>query len=123
MKKLLVLLAILGYSALTSVSVLRAQTLSTSTTPEKTMPALDEKTQKKVDKATKDLAKDQLQLLKDTESLQKAQAKFDKDQAQGKLSPNDISKTKSKLMKDGEKLGKLKQDIAKNEEFLNKYKQ
>lgn len=120
MKKLLVLLAILGYSALTNVSVLRAQTLSTSTTPEKTMPALDEKTQKKVDKATKDLAKDQMQLLKDTESLQKAQAKFDKDQAHGKLSPNDISKTKSKLMKEGEKLGKLKQDIAKNEEFLNK---
>ena len=52
-------------SGWTSVS---GQTLSTTMNPSEPMKQVDEKTQKKINKATKDLAKDQQQLLKDNET-------------------------------------------------------
>ena len=84
---------------------------------------LDEKTQKKVDKAMAELVKDRDRLLKDQARLDKDRAKYEKMKAKGQLSPNDTLKMERGLMKDQMDIDKLKKRINDNQALLDKYKQ
>lgn len=83
---------------------------------------IDEQTQKKIDKATEDLAKGQKKLEKMTADYDKAKVKFEKQQAKGKLSPNDITKEEHSLEKSMHDIDKLKHEIEENEKFLAPFK-
>jgi len=56
-------------------------------------------------------------------SYEKTKMKYDKDIQAGKLSPRDKEKEEKKLSKANLSIGKLKEKIAKNEEFLARYNQ
>lgn len=94
---------------------------ATTTTAEKNAVVLDAKNQAKVDKEKVDLAKNQQKLNKEMASYEKQKMKYDKDIQSGKLSPRDKEKEEKKMTKANMTIGKLKQKIAKNEEFLAKY--
>jgi biopolymer transport protein ExbB/TolQ len=83
---------------------------------------LDEKTQKKVDKAEINLAKDKKTLSKAEEDYNKGMAKHTKKQKQGKLSPDDELKEAKAKQKAEKNIAKLRQRIAKNEAILAQYK-
>ncbi len=123
MKKVLLPIIVVAISFLIPSTGLFAQL--TTTPPSPTAPAapvpLDEKTQKKVDKAKADLAKDQSKLTKATASYDKDKAKFEKDEAKGKLSPDKISKAKKDLANTEKEMAKLKKNIASNQAIIDKY--
>ena len=120
MKKIFTIIAVMTIGFLLQSTALLAQA---TTAPQTTTSPiqLDEKTQKKVDKATADLAKDQEKLTKVTASYEKEKAKFEKDQSKGKLSPDKIAKGKKSLEQAENEMGKLKKIIADNQALINKY--
>lgn len=118
MKKNAFILLIFGLSCLINISRLSAQT---SADPTLSAVVLDDKSQKKVDQAKVDLAKNQQKLNKEIVKYEKAKTKHDKDLKQGKLSPVDKEKGEKKLTKLNLSIGKLKKKIADNEAFLARY--
>lgn len=117
MKKLLILLCatFIGLFAKTTTLNAQTETMASST-------QIDEKTQKQIDKAKADLAKDQEKLTKMQADLVKEQTKFDKQQAKGKLSPNDITKGQHSLDKAKADTEHLMKKIADNQKFLDSFK-
>jgi hypothetical protein len=97
--------------------------LAQSTEPMAAATALDEKTQKKVDKAGADLEKDRARLLKDQARYDKELAKYEKKKAKGDLSPNDITKAERGFKTDLKNIENLKKRINDNQALLDKYKQ
>jgi septal ring factor EnvC (AmiA/AmiB activator) len=118
MKRFLILACLISGAVLIQSSELTAQSGAIALSAS---PVLDAKTQKKVDQARVDLAKNLQKFNKDTASFNKATAKFDKDLQSGKLSPNQIEKEKAMLNKLSAKLDKLKASISKDQEFLEDY--
>jgi hypothetical protein len=123
MKKIFILIvAVLATSSIT-IEGLVAQTTTTIQQAAPTPMALDEKTQKKVDKAKADILKDQKSLAKAEEDYKKGIAKYEKNKSKGKLSPDDEMK-EQKAKENAEKnMAKLKKSIADNQAILDKYKQ
>jgi ATP-dependent Clp protease ATP-binding subunit ClpA len=120
MKKQLMLICVLAASYMIQSAGLVAQVMVSDSMV--TQANLDEKTQKKVDNAKADMANDQKQLTKEMTSYEKDKKKFEKDKRAGKLSPQDEDKSEKKLMKAESDISKLKDKIAKNQAFLDKYK-
>ena len=121
MKKLFTIVSILTVGFLLQSSSLIAQ--ATIAPQSNTAVAqLDEKTQKKVDKAKLDLAKDKKDLAKAEENYQKGMEKYAKKKKQGKLSPDDEVKEEKAKQKAEKNIAKLKQSISKGESFLAQYK-
>jgi peptidoglycan hydrolase CwlO-like protein len=118
MKKILFALTTIAISLFILPGTLVAQVMPDTAMA---MDSLDEKTQKKVDHAREQLAKDQEDLTKQTAKFEKDKAKFEKDKAKGKLSPNDDMKTQKKLQKADKDIAKLKSRISENEAILKKY--
>jgi len=121
MKKLITILSILTVGFLLQPSSLFAQA-TIAPQGDAAMAQLDEKTQKKVDKAKLDLAKDKKDLAKAEEDYQKGLEKYTKKKKQGKLSPDDELKEEKAKQKAEKNIAKLKQDISKQESFLAQYK-
>ena len=119
MKKAFFLTLLLILAGLFASPALLAQTAD----PLATATTLDEKTQKKVDKAMADLEKDRARLLKDQARYDKDLAKYEKKKAKGDLSPNDIIKSEKGLKRDLNNIENLKKRINDNQAFLDKYKQ
>lgn len=117
MKKVITLICILiaGYT-------MQSHALSAQEKAAQAPVQLDEKTQKKVDKATLDLAKDKQKLHKCIASNEKAIAKHEKDHSNGKLSPNDVVKEKKSQEKAQATIEKLNKSIAKNQAYLDSFK-
>jgi len=118
MKKRALLAMIFGLGCMICISDLSAQN---NADPTLSGVVLDDKAQKKVDKARVDLAKNQQKLNKEIVNYEKAKTKHDKDVKQGKLSPDKEEKGEKKLTKINLNIGKLKKKVADNEAFLAKY--
>jgi septal ring factor EnvC (AmiA/AmiB activator) len=118
MKKRAFLLLFFGLSCLLFIPELSAQK---NADPTLSAVVLDDKSQKKVDQARVDLAKNQQKLNKEIVNYEKEKTKYDKDIKQGKLSPDDKEKGEKKLTKMNVNIGKLKKKIADSEAFLAKY--
>lgn len=114
MKQLLLICSVLAIAYTGTPITLFAQT---TTTPVE----LDAKTQKKVDKAKVDLAKDQQKLHQTEAKLEKDKAKHDKDIEKGKLSPKSIEKGKKRHTKYLKEIEKLKKRIMDNENYLHPF--
>lgn len=121
MNKLLTLTVILLASYSLQSTNLLSQT-SSAPLQQMTPPMeLDEKTQKKVDKANAAIAKDKVKLAKAEENLLKSTQDFEKKQAKGKLSPNDEMKMKKTISGIEQDIIKLKMAILDNEKIITKY--
>jgi DNA repair exonuclease SbcCD ATPase subunit len=114
MKQLLLICSVLAIAFTGRPTSLFAQT---TTTPVE----LDAKTQKKVDKAKVDLAKDQQKLHQTEAKLEKDKAKHDKDIEKGKLSPKAIEKGEKRHAKYLKQIEKLKEAIMNNETYLHPF--
>lgn len=110
---------LLVFGGLFSGQSAMAQVTGTNAAP----AALDENTQKKVDKAMADIVKDRDRLLKDQARYDKDLAKYEKKKAKGDLSPNDITKAERGFKKDLKDIENLKKRINDNQALLDKYKQ
>jgi hypothetical protein len=110
---------LLVFGGLFSSQAVLAQATGTNATPS----ALDENTQKKVDKAMAQIEKDRASLLKDQARYDKEWAKYDKKKAKGDLSPNDITKAEKGFKQDLKDIENLKKRINDNQALLDKYKQ
>ncbi len=123
MKKVVVLICMLAASFVVLPGGLLAQL---STTPPTATPStsqvLDEKTQKKVDQATEDIARDQKSLDKYIANYDKDKSKLEKDKTKGKLSPDKISKAERSLSSLNKEIEKLRKKIAQNQAFLDSFK-
>jgi hypothetical protein len=117
MKKVLILIVLFSGSFLIHPSALYAQ-VNATTTMSPAPVQLDEKTQKKVDKAKAELAKDKEKLGKLQADYMKEQTKFEKKKSKGDLSPNDIEKGQKSLDKTNKEMAKLNKDIEKNEKYI-----
>lgn len=123
MKKIIILIVVLaGTYSITTVGLSAQSTTTTIQQSTATPMALDEKTQKKVDKAKADLLKDQKSLAKAEEDYQKGIAKYEKNKSKGKLSPDDEMKEQKAKQSAEKNIAKLKKNIADNEAILEKYK-
>jgi len=118
MKKRVFHLLFLGFSSLLFIPDLSAQK---NADPTLSAVVLDDKAQKKVDKARVDLAKNQQKLNKEIVKYEKAKTKHDKDLKKGELSPDAKEKGEKKLTKINLNIGKLKKKVADGEAFLAKY--
>ena len=118
MKKRVFLVLFFGLSCIIYRSELSAQN---NADPTLSSVVLDEKSQKKVDQARVDLAKNQQKLNKEIASYEKAKEKHDKDLKQGKLSPDKKDQGEKKLTKMNLNIGKLKKKVADDQAFLAKY--
>lgn len=123
MKKLISLLAVSVGMYILMADALIAQ--STTTTIQQTTQnpdALDEKTQKKVNKAKIHLAKDKIALAKAEEKYHRNVTNYYKNKSKGRLSPNDELKEEKAKQRAEKNITKLKKKIADNEAFLENYK-
>jgi hypothetical protein len=109
---------LLVFGGLFSSQAVMAQATVTDATP----AALDENTQKKVDKAMAQIEKDRARLLKDQARYDKEWAKYEKKKAKGDLSPNDITKAERGFKQDLKNIENLKKRINDNQALLDKYK-
>jgi septal ring factor EnvC (AmiA/AmiB activator) len=123
MKKVVILISMVAASFVVLPSGLLAQ-LSTSPPTATPLPpkVLDEKTQKKVDQATEDIAKDQKSLDKYLANYEKDKSKLEKDKSKGKLSPDKISKAERSLSSLNKEIEKLRKKITQNQAFLDSFK-
>ena len=96
MKKVVLFISVLVASFVVLPGGLFAQLTTTPPTATPVAPpVLDEKTQKKIDQATEDIAKDQKKRDKYVVIYNKDKSKLEKDKSKGKLSPDKISKADS----------------------------
>jgi hypothetical protein len=123
MKKIFILIVAVLATSLISIEGLVAQSSTTIQQATSTPMALDEKTQKKADKAKAEILKDQKSLAKAEEDYQKGIAKYEKNKSKGKLSPDDEMKEQKAKQKAEKNIAKLKKNIADNQAILDKYKQ
>lgn len=114
MKHLLIICCALVIALAVPTKSLFAQTTTTAV-------ELDAKTQKKVDKAKVNLAKDQQKLHQTEAKLEKDKAKHDKDIEKGKLSPKAIEKGEKRHAKYLKEIQKLKESIMDNETYLHPF--
>ena len=110
MKKLILAFLLICGAAYIKPSEVQAQEVSST--------EVDDKTQAKVEKSKEQLEKYQSKRQKEIEKHDKVRAKFDSDNAAGKLSPNDADKITKKLDKQTKSIEKLEKKIAKLEEFI-----
>lgn len=122
MKKLITLLAVLVGMYLFMADALMAQPTTTTEQTTQTPEVLDEKTQKKVNKAKIHLAKDKIALAKAEEKYHRNVTNYYKNKSKGRLSPNDELKEEKAKQRAEKNISKLKKKIADNEAFLERYK-
>ena len=123
MKKVVMLICAMASCFVLIPDGLLAQLSTTpATTTPAAPPAIDEKTQKKIDHATEDVAKDQKSLDKYLANYEKDKNKLEKDKTKGKLSPDKISKEERSLSSLNKDIEKLRKKIAQNQAFLDSFK-
>ncbi len=122
MKKLITLLAVLVGMYIFMADALMAQPTTTTEQTTQTPEVLDEKTQKKVNKAKIHLAKDKIALAKAEEKYHRNVTNYYKNKSKGRLSPNDELKEEKAKQRAEKNISKLKKKIADNEAFLERYK-
>jgi hypothetical protein len=119
MKKILILSIAFVAGILLNTSTLYAQDIpisSTTSTPSATKP--DNKTQKKIDKANKDLARNQNKLLAKQEYFGRQKGRYDKKNYDGDLSPNEVAKWQKSLGKLNMEMDHYKKKIAHTEKHM-----